>query len=119
MPTTAKRILRHGLLAALLGAVLGFLFAQVAGVWFDAKAGERPAPAGGAEVTEALEWRVPFTMAGWAFGLTTLFELFGSLWRTPSNRAVVETTPQPDAETLLLELLDQAEAAERQRSAQP
>lgn len=110
MPTTAKRILRHGLLAALMLGALGYVYAQFAGLWFDTKAG-----AGGAEVTEALQWRVPLTMAAWGFGLVAVFEFFAGLWRTPEKPTLVESKSVPDAETLLLELLDQAEAAERER----
>jgi len=110
MPATLSRILRNGLLAALMLGVLGFVYAQFAGIWFDAKAG-----AGGAEVTEALQWRMPFTMAGWGFGLVAVFEFFGALWRKPEKPGV-ESKPVPDAESLLLELLDQAEAAERERA---
>ena len=114
MPTTLARILRHGLIAALMLGCLGFVFAQFAGIWFDHKIGDREAPIGGAEITDTLQWRVPLTMAGWGFGIVAVIELVGSLWRKPSKP--VEAKPVPDAEALLLELLDQAEAAERERA---
>jgi len=116
MPTTASRILRNGLLAAFMLGALGFAYAHFAGVWFDSKTGDREAPIGGAEVTEALQWRVPLTMAAWGFGLVALFELFASLWRKPETLSPSASAPVPDAEVLLSELLDQAEAAERERA---
>ena len=116
MPSTPARILRHGIPAALMLGCLGFVFAQFAGVWFQGKIGDREAPAGGAEVTEALQWRVPLTMAGWGFGVVAVIEIVGSLWRKPAKP--VEAKPVPDAEELLSKLLDEAEAAERARQKQ-
>ena len=113
MRSTVTRILRHGLIAALLLGVLGYLFAQFAGIWFQEKIGDRDAPIGGAEVTDALQWRVPLTMAGWGFAVVAVIELVTGLWRKPEKP--VETKPVPDAEELLSKLLDEAEEAERQR----
>ena len=114
MSTTATRILRNGLFTAFMLGAVGFVYAHFAGVWFDSKIGDREGPVGSAEATDALQWRVPLTMAAWGFGLMAFFELFASLCRKP------ETPPAsalaPDAEVLLLELLDLAEAAERERS---
>jgi hypothetical protein len=117
MPSTLARILRHGLIAALMLGGLGFVFAQFAGLWYQEKIGDQPAPSGGAEVTEALQWRMPLTMAGWGVAIVVVIELVGSLWRKPSKP--VETKPVPDGEAMLLELLDQAEAAEQERAKPP
>lgn len=113
MLSTPARILRHGIPAALILGCLGIVYAQFAGVWFQNKIGEREAPSGGAEVTDALQWRMPLAMAGWGFGVVAAIELVTGLWRKPIPSEAIK--PVPDAEELLSKLLDEAEAAERER----
>src|SRR4051794_29276484 len=101
-----KRILLHGGLTAALLAVIGFMFAELAGMWLSTAA-DRPAPPGAAP-PEALRLRVPLMMAFWGFVFVAGCEAVLSRFRRPPAPAPER---QPDeAEKLLNELLAQAEA---------
>ena len=55
-------------------------------------------------------------MAAWGFGLVALFEGVLTLWRTAPAAAIRPTVPAVDeTELLLLQLLEEAEAAEVMR----
>jgi hypothetical protein len=115
--TPLNRILRHGIPTALILGCLGYIFAQFAGVWYQDHAGDRDAPTGGFEVTESLQWTMPITMALWGIGVVVAMEFARWLWRTWFPKPTVSTSaPGPDAEQLLLKLLDEAETAERERN---
>lgn len=139
MPPTLRRILTNGLPAAVFLAVIGYLMAEVAGIWLDsqmpaARPGldpdlAEPAPevraATGADVTASLRFRLPAVMALWGLLLVTVFELVLRFWRGPRSTI---TPPPPKAppkvmddevEQLLNQLLQQAEAAEAARAAKP
>jgi len=109
------KLLKTGLPTAAGLGVVGYAFARLAGMWYVSEAGGRTA-IGANDIAEALEWRLPLTMAAWGFGLVALFEGILSIWRTPT--APAPPTPAPpidETEKLLLKLLEEAEAAEDER----
>jgi hypothetical protein len=78
-----RRILVNGLMAAIPLAVIGFLFAQMAGLWAasqDARAAET-----GAAITDSLVQRLPLTMAMGGFAFVLFGELLLALWRRPTH----------------------------------
>ena len=127
MNPVLKRILLHGGLTAGLLALVGLLFAEMAGMWMGTGAGP-PAPTdlnppvGPARMSSArsrtsafslsqspIRYRVPLMMAFWGFAFVAVCELVLSRFR--KRAAVKPAEPPPDdAETLLNELLAQAEA---------
>ncbi len=109
MNPVLKRILLHGGLTAGLLALVGLLFAEMAGMWMGTGAGS-PAPTDlNPPVGPAIRYRVPLMMAFWGFAFVAVCELVLSRFR---KRAPVKPAEPPpdDAETLLNELLAQAEA---------
>ena len=108
------KLLKAGVPTAAVLAFFGYAFAQFAGMWYVSEAGGRDSPVGAAEVARTLEWRLPLTMAAWGFGLVALFEGVLSLWRKPMP--VEPAVPVVDeTEQLLLQLLEEADAAEAER----
>ena len=94
------RILKQGIPVALILAVIGYLMAEAAGMFFATQGGDSavritvgnapPSEDGGEDLTRALQRRLPFTLAAWGFGLITVFELVRGLLRghqsaTPSG----------------------------------
>lgn len=139
MHPTLRRILTNGLPAAAFLAVIGFMMAEVTGIWLDSQTPAarpgldpvlaEPPPevrtATGADVTDGLRFRLPAVMALWGFLLVSVFELVLWFWRGPRSTI---TPPPPKAppkvmddevEQLLNQLLQQAEAAEAARGAKP
>lgn len=125
------RILKQGIPVALFLAVVGYLMAEAAGMMLAsqsgsggssvrATAGGAPTPAGGEDLTRALQRRLPFTLAAWGFGLVVVFELVLGLWR--GRKSIAPPVPAPAApaedetEKLLNQLLQQADAAEADRA---
>ena len=109
------KLLKTGLPTAAGLGVVGYAFARFAGMWYVSEAGGRTA-IGANDIAEALEWRLPLTMAAWGFGLVALFEGILSIWRKPTTPATpAALTPVDETEQLLLKLLEEAEAAEDQR----
>jgi hypothetical protein len=92
-----------------VAAVGGYLFAQGAGVY---AATDRDS---GQELAATLSCRLPFTLAAWSGGMVLVYELFRSLWGGKPKLADPKP-PAVDSEQLLLQLLEQAEAAEQRRS---
>lgn len=122
MHPVLKRILLNGGFAAGILALVGVLFAQLAGMWVAGSA--RPgAPDLNPPLEESLRYRVPLTMAGAGFLFVAVSELL--LWyvrgeKKPLTKKTAEVQPD-EAEKLLNELLAQAEAkmaaeAETQRA---
>lgn len=117
MPRFWPRLLKSVLPVALLAGAGGYAYAVAAGAYVADGRDD------GEGLREKLLWRVPFSMAAWAGGFTLLFELFRHLWvakpapTTATERGAVPPA-QPDAEQLLLQLLEQAEAAEKTRESQ-
>jgi len=112
MNPLAKRILIHGLLTAGILALVGMMFAEIAGMWMTANTGGvRP----GSEdlnppVEEKLRYRIPLTMAIGGFLFIAVAEIIAERIRRRRPPAQ-PTQPQPDeTERLLNELLAQAEA---------
>lgn len=109
----ALRVLKTVVPTAALLAVCGYGFAVVAGMYVS---NDRDS---GDELRMSLAWRLPFTLAAWGGGMVFLYELFRALWgQKPSAEKPVSLTtasPEVDAEQLLQQLLDQADAAEEVR----
>lgn len=111
------RLLKSVLPITLLCGAAGYLYAVAAGAYI---ADERE---DGRTLREALAWRVPLAMAFWGGGFTLLVEWFRHLWGGANKTDAKDTkgtvpapTPEESAEQLLLQLLQQAEAAERSRA---
>jgi hypothetical protein len=131
MPPTLSRILKSGLPSAAFLALVGFLMAEVAGIWFDAQVPPPPAnpsegrlqPLTGEDVSGSLRIHLPIAMAVWGFLLVAAFELVLRIWRGPvvEKKKIPERArgslppPEDDVEALLNQLLQQAEAAEAAR----
>jgi hypothetical protein len=124
MHPVLKRILLNGGFAAGILALVGVLFAELAGMWVAGSA--RPGATDlNPPLNEALRYRIPLTMAAAGFLFVALSELL--LWYVRGEKKPLTKTAerQPDeAEKLLNELLAQAEAkmaqeAETQKAASP
>lgn len=119
MHPVLKRILLHGGATAIVLAAVGFLFAEMAGMM--AGGASKPASAElNPPVSDSLRYRVPLMMAFWGFVFVAVSELVLSRFRRPPPTKAAEMPPD-EAETLLNELLAQAEAkmaleAESQRA---
>ena len=97
----------------LLCGAAGYLYAVAAGAYFATERDD------GSTLRDSLAWRLPFTMAVWGGGFTLLVEFFRHLWapkKADEKAAATTSTPEADAEKLLLQLLEQAEEAERSRA---
>jgi hypothetical protein len=100
------RILKSAVPSALMLALVGYLFAEMAGVWYDSHM-TTPEHKSTATV-DHLRSRLPLTMAAWGFGLVTLYELVRSLWRPrPEPKPAVA---EPSVEEQLQKLLREAKA---------
>ncbi|MBN9119375.1 MAG: hypothetical protein J0I06_09475 [Planctomycetes bacterium] len=111
MQPVVKRILVQGGLTAGVLALVGVLFAEMAGIWIAGQAGKPGSADLNPPLSDSLRYRVPLTLAGGGFLFVAVGELvaLGVRGRKKSNAGPVE--PQPDdAEKLLNELLAQAES---------
>ena len=117
MNPVVKRILVHGGATAVILAVIGFVFTQLAGVWL-AGAGRPNSAEANPPLTESLRYRVPLMMAFWGFVFVAVTELILYRMRGSVPVKTAVAPPPDDAEKLLNELLAQAEAkmAAEQRS---
>jgi hypothetical protein len=134
MRVTLVRIAKHGLPTAALLALLGFLMAEMAGIWV----ASQPAPSAPRASVEspadtaapadrpdtvavrALRYQLPLEMAAWGFGLVVLCELWLALWRSkkpPMHPPGLRPPTDAEVEELLNQLLQQAEEAEAARKA--
>lgn len=105
-----KRIAVHGSLTALALGVIGLLYAELAGVWL-AGSGVRHTAQADADFDAQLRSRVPLVMAAWGFGFIVFAEAVLFLVRgEPGAKAAKAVAVNDTAETLLEELLKQAEA---------
>jgi hypothetical protein len=100
-----KTIVVNGLLAAIPLALIGYLYAQMAGMWVSSQAIPRTGTSGSlaaassisaAEISSAIAWRLPFTMAICGFIFVALGEGAKSLWSYKSNQANEEGRVQLD-----------------------
>ena len=122
MRTTSLRILKHGSLVAGALIIFGMMFGQIAGMWVSSQTVPRTGPvleAGISEkanlpdpLAEGLKWRMPLAMAGWGFGIVTVFELLGGMWRKPSegNSLIISSEKATESEDLVQQFLREAEA---------
>ena len=109
MNPVVRRILLHGGLTAGLLALVGLLFAEMAGMWAGAGATTPPASADlNPPLGPAIRYRVPLMMAFWGFAFVAVSELVLSRFRKPAPAK--PPAPPDDTEKLLNELLAQAEA---------
>jgi hypothetical protein len=119
------RILKQGIPVALILAVVGFVLAEAAGMWFAMQsAGDStvrvtvgdtpidPSANGGKDLTRALRTRMPLTLAAWGFGIVAVIELLLGLWRGRKPA----TPATPPAEVDVEKLLQQVGEAEAQRA---
>ena len=114
--STRKTILVHGTLTAAALAVVGYLFAQMAGMWVASQSpsrGDLPSTSVD-ELKATLAWRVPFAMAAMGFVLVAMGEGVKSLWRKP--KAVPEPAP---AESEMQRMLREIETKAEQNTHQP
>ncbi len=103
--STRKTILVHGGLAAGVLAVVGYLFAQIAGMWVASQADAGRGAADTGALVDLLAWRLPFSMAAIGFALVALGEGLKSLWKAPPKRE-----PEPAmTEAEMLRLLGEQE----------
>jgi hypothetical protein len=121
-----RRIAIHATLAAVILAVMGWMFAELASIWL---AGQ-PAPpplAGGVQVTVEMEdvggtlrRTVPLRMAIAGVILVVVGETLLHFWRKrkPATAPTPASPPPDDAEKLLEKLLAEAEARTRAQAAQ-
>lgn len=115
-----RRILRNGLLAAVILAAVGFGFAELASLWMTSQAGR--GAVGEAATAQSLRYRLPLGMAGWGFAFVVLTEVGLNFWRRRRPQPAAEqpapaAAPVPAA-VLIEEILRQAEA-ERQSPSPP
>ena len=104
------RLLKSVLPVTLLCGAAGYLYAVAAGSYVADPRDD------GSTLRDTLLWRVPFAMAAWGGGFTLLVEWFRHMWGAKKNDAKAEAaTPPPSAEQILMQLLEQAEEAERSR----
>lgn len=114
-----KRIAVNGFITAVVLGVIGFMYAELAGLWLTGAATRTP-QASDADLQGTIRSRVPVVMAVWGFVFIAVAEMGLYLWRGGSKAAdAARPAPPPDeAEALLEELLKQAEAkAARERAA--
>ncbi|HEY1186339.1 MAG TPA: hypothetical protein VGE74_01720 [Gemmata sp.] len=120
MHPVLRRILLHGGLTALVLALIGMLFAELANIWLVGNAPRSAAGEATDPVGATLRTRVPVVLAGWGFVFVMVGEIV--IWRVRGARP---TAPKPadlspdDAEKLLNELLAQAEAKMAAEAARP
>jgi hypothetical protein len=111
MNPVVKRILIQGGLTAALLALVGVMLAELASIWVIGNAGGKPnSPDLNPNVTERLRYRVPLTLAGLGFLFVAVGELVLQRFRKTPPPAKSGEPPPDEAETLLNELLAQAEA---------
>ncbi len=83
-----KRILIHGLLAAVPLALIGYVLALLAGLWASSQSALRSGPAvaaSGDEVTAAFVWKLPLFLAIGGFAFVAIGEVIRTLWSTKAN----------------------------------
>jgi len=111
MPLILKRIMLNGLPAAAILAVIGYGYAELAGVFLLANPtgrtfdGNIPAPAED-PVAADLKYRIPAMMALWGFAFIAAGEGVMAIWRrrplalpakSAQDKPNADTTPSPSA----------------------
>lgn len=111
------KLFKTGVPTAGILAGVGYLFAQLASMWYISEAAGR-STVGAEHVADTLEFRLPISMAAWGFGLIALFEGALAIWHTPPAPIEPAVPTVDETEQLLLKLLEEAEAAEALRQLQ-
>lgn len=106
MHPALKRILVNGLVTAGFLGLIGYGYAELAGMWVAGGTGTRPR-ADDVPVADALRTRVPLLMAAWGFAFVAAGE--GLLYRFRRPAKPRELKPDT-AEVLLEDILRQVEA---------
>jgi hypothetical protein len=125
MRTVLIRSLKSGLPTALILALLGIGYSQLSGIWLTADTSKPDDQQNLSDFTNWLQVRVAAGMAAWGFVIVFLGECFRALWLPESSKTATSSGSNPkvdadaEAERLLLQLLEEAEAAERQRRQSP
>lgn len=125
--STRKRILVHGTMAAAALALIGYMYAQLAGVWAASQTTHRtsavlnPATsdipaASPEEIAGMLMWRVPLTMAAMGFAIVAMGEGLLGAWRKPTATPTDTRTHDEKAEELIQQLLKDVEATKEEPS---
>lgn len=113
MHPVLKRILIHGAFTAGVLALVGALFAELAGMWAAGHTGKPGSADLNPTLPSELGYRVPLTLAVGGFLFVAVCE-GGTAWlrsrRPPPAPPPSPTAPPDEAEKLLNELLAQAEA---------
>ncbi len=109
--STRKTILVHGGLTAVALAIIGTFFAQIAGMWVASQnparldaAAPTAAEVSPGEVSAALAWRLPLTMAVIGFALVAAAEGLRAVWKKPFVPATPTTTTEVEMQLMLREL---------------
>ncbi len=121
MKPVLRQIAIRSILTAVLLAVVGVAFAELASIWLASSASARAAAGGQVQVGEvgntndelasSLRRRIPLMMAIWGFSFVLVGEAGLYLWRKRKPVLPAPTSPQPDAaEKLLEDLLQQVES---------
>jgi hypothetical protein len=108
----ARRIARNGLIAAVVLAIIGLGFAEVASLWMSSQSGR--GAIGEATTAQALRYRLPLGMAGWGFVFVVITEVGLHLWRGRRPKPELEDEPasaasQIPAAVLIEQILREAE----------
>lgn len=114
-------------MAAAALALIGYMYAQLAGVWAASQTTHRtsavlnPATsdipaASNEEIAEMLMWRVPLTMAVMGFAIVAMGEGLLSAWRKPTAAPTDTRTQDEKAEELIQQLLKDVEATKKEPS---
>lgn len=113
------RILKNGLAAAAVLAVMGLVFTEFARTWLAVGAPARDGADPNAAVTDLIRFRVPLLMAAWGFGFVAASEalLFVLRGGPPSAKTAPRQPKAETAEVLLDELLRQTDEMRRKAEA--
>jgi hypothetical protein len=110
MKPTLLRILKNGLVTAAVLAGMGFVAAELGGMYLASQTStNRQDDELNSQAVTALRYQLPLGMAAWGFGLVALFEIL--LWLVRGNPAPPPTKRATDTpEKLFDDLLKRAEA---------
>jgi hypothetical protein len=113
MQSYGQRVLKGAIPAALVLAVCGYFYAQMAGTWHasNARASEgQQAQDQAAELTRQLKLRIPITMALWGVAFVAAYEAVRGIWKKPTPKSALDQTAEPTTEQKLQALLETIDA---------
>lgn len=119
MPWLLTRILKNGLAAAGVLAVMGLVFTELARTWLAVGAPARDGVDPNAAVTDLIRLRVPLLMAAWGFAFVAASEALVFVIRggPPAPKPAPREPKAETAEVLLDELLRQTDEMRRKAEA--